>query len=1665
MSTLKHGVKKMASIFRARKKKSPESLQQRFIRYKFIRPRLERLEDRTLLSSGLGTDLTTYFQNLLNSQSASFSQTQTINNVSLGGFLQMNSLTLNENATLTNGVWSGTIGLSAPSATLYPGHSFSGAITSSELSQPALTGTVTITAGTTSGTNDFAFALTIPSTASLVLNVGEALTITASNVTLDYSSPGTDNQTLATIGTATATSPQFSNMSPATLSNFALREDGFSFDSFTLSSATGSNPSIGNFLTTTGVTLTATGSTASSPFDVFFGTSTENPTAAVDGTIGITVTGLQLFPTGNYVQLSTTGVTASYNFANFDGTDPTGQLSITISGFELTIGQALQLSAVDSSGNPTSVTITPDQSVMATIASLTLSSPLLTGMGRTTVSNLQIDQDGFSLGSVQWTSPGAVTIGSDLLSLGSVEVDVNNFALQYGTTPTVSGTISFTAANASLFSGMSLLNVGLGSLTGSFDFGNAASPGQMNIDISNLKIALGQALTIDVEDADLTPGQSTILTATNATVTANLFSGLAPFTLPSFTVTTTGFSLGSFTISPVSAGSAVTIGNFLSLSGVSIDVNNFAVNTATETVSGSISATIGDMALFPGGNTPVTSSFTNIQASYDFASQTDPGQLSLTVGTMSLSLLNQISLTASNVAITPGQSTLATIAQASLTVAPLDNLNMEVDNLAIEQTGFTIASASASLASNLTLGSVLTVNTPAVTLTNIAYIFGGSLTGTVGISSAGASLELGSTLDASLGQTTGSYDLGTEALSVTLNTFSLNVAGFADLSAATLSLNYVPATSGSSQMTVGATGVTAFMGSGTPSSGVGVYLTGGTLALAVFDTGSSGSPANAITYALQVSGTLGFLGLSSAFQVTPGNVEFLDDTAGKVSTTVQVGSTAVPLDFTENETEVVAQGLSLSAGGFASLSGDFGFQEFTSNGDTYVAVGAENVDATVAVSGVSVALTGGSLALLIDTTNSNYALVAGGGTDSLTGVTGLTLTGTDLSIRVRHGLDPSTVTLPNGGIVTPDGTINLDFSSLGTGSSDLTDVEGNATLAISNFVSLQGSFGFQEFQDNSATYFAVGASNLNITLGTSTTNVTLAGASFGLILAPGTGYALEAQADSIALNGVNGLTLSGSNVTVLARSGLDVSGDTSIPSSVQTPDGAVTLDFSGLGSGTATVASITGSLSLAVANLGTLQGDFGLQTYVDQSGVRQIAIGAMITKATIGTSSTYVEVDNATLGALIDPGTGGNATTFALEETGGAASLQGVTGLTLSASNLMVAAREGLNPSAATGLPTIQTSGGAVQLNFSGMGPGPDDLFAVSGVAQLDVSNFVSLTGAFGLQVNTVGSNTYLSAGIYGNVTLTAGTTSLALNNLSVGVLVDDNANTGTTYALQATEGNGSTTTFSGPDGISLSASDLSVLVDHGLNVSSYPSGVPTSISVPGFTQTTTETDAPATTITLKQAANPGTLSLSYTLGGSTTQLTSDDYTLSADAQGNTIVTFTNNIPPAGSTVTASYSYTEQPPTSTQTATETFTPADSITLQNAATASSLVVSYTPSGSTTATTLTAADYTLGTDANGNTTITFTNNAPPAGSTISASYSYDQSTSETFAPASSITLQHANVGTLTVTYTTSSSSTPITVADADYTVGTDSNGNTTITFTSGNEPPAGSTITVA
>ena len=2160
---------------------------------RLARPRLEPLEDRVLPSAI--TDLQSYIQGQLASHTASFGPL-TIGDVSLGGFLQIGSLslTLGSDAAYnsTTKSWSGTIDLSTTSATLFPGSDFSASITPST-GKTAVTGTYTIGGG---------YAL---SSATIAIAIGEALDVNASGVALSYDPSSSAQQTLVTISSATLSSPNFSSLGTTTVSNLVIHQDGFSLGNVQWSST--SAVSAGNSAlqfnsapitetdTSDGTTATislqhlaqsvvvsTTGGTISSS-NYTLGTNAAGNTTITFASGHIPAAGTVI--TITYQTPAVTVSLSNFNLqyggtaATFTYTESGGALSAPVivnggSGYFNGGNGSLSLAFTDAAGSGavgtatitdgvvTSVSITTagtnyDASTIISVAVPTITPATFTyAQSGGVLSSPKIDKGGsgyfdggdgtlplvFSDAAATSRATGTATIKGGVVTAVSITNGGTGYDnnTQIGvaassSTPSVSGTVSFAANGAALFPNVSLLDVSLGSLAGSFDFSNSHA-GVMNLQVNNLNISLGDAFTINLGQVTLTPDNPTnMFTASNVVVTANLFSGLPPITLPSFTLTQTGFSLSNFTIPHSGSSGTITIGNFMSISSVSIAVSGFSVDTAavtpTPVVSGTITATLGDITLFP-GNTAVTSTLSNFQGTYNLTN----GEFSLTsksgfTDSLTLSLFGALTLTAQDITITPDQNKLVTIGSATLSVAPLNDLTVSVAGLEIDRTGFTIGSATASVG-DLTLGShLLTVTAPNVTLTDIAYTFGGpqspgTLSGTVALSAAGASLDLG-TPNLSLGQTNATYNLASRQLLVTLANFDLNLAGFADISANNIELSYIPqisttetdtvasgatsitlgqaaipdtvavstaatgaaastnsttavtqsdVTAGSAtvtpavmepyivvgaklvinagqpdqeivtvstvstttpatftatftqphsagftigqpavtltpgtdytltldthgnatgihfnlnssglfssagilaagatlniaytydtspEMLVGATGVNAFIGTGTAQNPqTGVSVTNGTLALATFDN------AGTITYAFDVKGTASILGLpANSINIAPSNIEIRKDTAGTLSTSVtfatatgtsmidtngavtgvtvpsgqggfgyqtpptvtlsggggtgatgtailtngvvtgvnitNVGSnytsaptvtfsspTPLPLNFpTSPETDIRAQGLSISVGNaanpFASLTGDFSFSQFTATGgDTFLAIEANNITTSVAAGSVSVTVTGANLGLLLDTTSpNNYALVVDGGTDSLTGVPGLTLTSSGLIVRERNGTFPSTLMTDVGNITPPvlSTGITTDLTSLlsDTTPGNITDVEGTAILAIANFVSMTGNFGFQKFSNGS--FFAFGASGLNIVLGNDTTNLTLANASLGVVVAPGTTnsttemhtlststssitlahaavlntvvvtaspggtlkpitdytlgtasngdttinfvnsqaagttinvaysyvatpttYALEAKADSASLNGVPDLSLTTNNLVVLVRNGLDVTTVSNIPTSVQVPGGppvSLTDAFTDLGSGTTNVTDIKGDLTLSVDGAASLQGHFGFQSFKDQSGAQEIAIGATGLTATLGPmNGPNLTVLNATLGLVIQPSTtttsahsvstgsavvtpavmepyivdgaslvidkglagqetvtvsAVTATTFtatfanahnanftiegggyALEATATSASLNNIPNndLQLSVNNLLVEARSGLDLSSANGLPAVQTSGGPITLDFGGLGAGANKFLNVEGNVSLTVANFVTLSGAFGFQTTTVGSDTYLAMGMNGNINVTAGSDSLNLANASIGVLVHKPATGSTTYAVQASEGSDPTaTTFNGPGGLSLSASNLLLLVNRGLDVTSLPAGVPTAVSVPTIatdaglpdaapTMSTTavtaaDVTAGSTVITpavmepyIVQGASlvidEGTASqetvtvsavtattftatftqshtAGFSIGNSLTSTTLNTAVTAADVSaGSTTVTPAVMKPyifvGANLIINAGQADQEIVTVSAVTAT-TFTATFanqhsagatigdySVSLTHAALEDTVVVTAT-NGSTTTTLNLNTDYTLGTSPTGNTTVNLLVQPLAAGTTISATYTYiprptlvTESATPNFPttnlPATTtISLSHlALTGTVVVTATPSGVGTAVPLAlGTGYTLGTDANGNTTVTF---------------
>ena len=310
------------------------------------------------------------------------------------------------------------------------------------------------------------------------------------------------------------------------------------------------------------------------------------------------------------------------------------------------------------------------------------------------------------------------------------------------------------------------------------------------------------------------------------------------------------------------------------------------------------------------------------------------------------------------------------------------NLGSGVLNVMLGQFSFTIANSLTLDANSAELefepASTLTTNTSAINFS------GNGATGTISVSSVAPFVQ-GQTLTIDNQPFTISGISGSN-LSVTYKgnsiAFAVQPQSVAQGTVATL--------------LVGIKGATAFVGSGSVVSGIGVELANGTLALAVYN---SKGTAPGTTYAFQATGSLSLVGTSPL--ALSGNIlATFNNTGSTVTQTIAVDSNPaddIQLSLAPGTATFNTSGLTFSIASFVTITGNFGFQTTTSGGISTLAVTADNVNATMSAGDVTLTVSGASLSLLIVTANTNtgtpvapsvgsYALLANGGTDALTGI-------------------------------------------------------------------------------------------------------------------------------------------------------------------------------------------------------------------------------------------------------------------------------------------------------------------------------------------------------------------------------------------------------------------------------------------------------------------------------------------------------------------------------------------------------------------------------------------------------------------------------------------------------------------------------------------------------
>lgn len=496
------------------------------------------------------------------------------------------------------------------------------------------------------------------------LQVGEALAISASNVVLTPS-----DDPILTIQQALVTSPVLQSFGSAVVQNLVVGPHGFSVENLILAQPAGQTTTIGGFLSFTGAQLVVAGAAVGDSFTVHYG-------GAVEGTVTLTATSIQLFPNGGVIRSELTDFVASFDFAN------AGQLTLEFSSFSFAIGEALLLTATNH------VTITPGQVQLATIALLDVTSPMFSQLSFQ-VEAFTLFQHGFSLAAATFTlgdiATPVISFAGAVLKLAGVDAS-SPFSVNYGLGgTTISGTIELTVASMKLFPTVTFLTTDVQGLQVSYDF---ADLGRLRVSLSSFALQIGEALRLVAGSVDLHPGSLTVGTIGSITVNSPQFGlGAGSFTIADFVIRQNGFHLGTGTLQiPSVALGAVT------LDGVVLTATDFdlTIDGGVE-IGGTLTLAIDSIALFPNGGY-LTSSLTAISASYDFEGGT--GSLRIIVGDFELHVGEALAISAHNVELAPGAAdVIARIATATITAPSFTAFgSANVTDLEISHTGFSLAS-------------------------------------------------------------------------------------------------------------------------------------------------------------------------------------------------------------------------------------------------------------------------------------------------------------------------------------------------------------------------------------------------------------------------------------------------------------------------------------------------------------------------------------------------------------------------------------------------------------------------------------------------------------------------------------------------------------------------------------------------------------------------------------------------------------------------------------------------------------------------------------------------------------------------------------------------------------------------------------------------------------
>ncbi|MFN5796002.1 MAG: hypothetical protein ACK5AN_00615, partial [Planctomyces sp.] len=351
--------------------------------------------------------------------------------------------------------------------------------------------------------------------------------------------------------------------------------------------------------------------------------------------------------------------------------------------------------------------------------------------------------------------------------------------------------------------------------------------------------------------------------------------------------------------------------------------------------------------------------------------------------------------------------------------------------------------------------------------------------------------------------------------------------------------------------------------------------------------------------------------------------------------------------------------------------------------------------------------------------------------------------------------------------------------------------QGTVTATVAQFATVTGSFAASK----SGSKLTIAAAGVTAQVGTSDLGVKVTDGKLGVVVKTDTKKFAAVASGNAALEGVDGLTVTGTGSIRINRLG------EAITETISTPAGNVTVDFSA----TTDVTQIRSTLNLQFQNYVYASGDF-LVEKTTVADLTTFTLAASNRNALLGvnynaTGEFGVKVTGAGVAMLVEK-QGTNPTKYAISTTGGTVGIVGLAGVDLTGPLELDINKLGRIIDVDIPSPT----GVTVPLEFTK----PDAVQTFGGDLAISIAGFAALKGTNAFEIENASGNTEIRVagtsinavlgsnpdGIIGN----ADDVGARISNASLGAVLFRNSAGTTSYAFNAA----GTASLAGVDGLTL---------------------------------------------------------------------------------------------------------------------------------------------------------------------------------------------------------------------------------------------------------------------